>query len=312
MPTSKSNSRVIGITLGDPGGIGPEIVAKALSSRSLRSRAKFVIFGDEGLCALPKNANIEFNRVGAITPREVSVGGITQKNGRAALQYLRTAMRFIKSNRVDALVTAPVCKEAIILSEKSFIGHTEFLADACRVKSVGMMFVSDVLRTIIVTRHIPLNAVARAISSAAVLETIRLTHKALRTHFGISRPRIAVCGLNPHAGENGTIGREEQTCILPALRQAKRSRIQVFGPFAADTLFLPAKLKDYDCVVAMYHDQGLIPVKTLAFDKVVNLTVGLPFVRTSPAHGTAFDIAGQNKADPASMISALKLACDLV
>lgn len=312
MPTSKSNNRVIGITLGDPGGIGPEVVAKALSSRVLRSRAKFVIFGDEGLCALPKSRNIEFSNVGAIKPAEVALGGIARNNGRAALEYLRTALQFIKSKRIDSLVTAPVCKEAIMLSERTFVGHTEFLADACRTKSVGMMFVSDVLRTIIVTRHIPLKSVPRAISSAAVLETIRLTHTALRKHFGIARPRIAVCGLNPHAGENGTIGREEQTQILPAMNQARRSRIQVFGPYAADTLFLPARLKDFDCVVAMFHDQGLIPVKTLAFDKVVNLTIGLPFVRTSPAHGTAFDIAGQDLADPASMIAAIKLACELV
>lgn len=311
MPTSKSNSRVIGITVGDPGGIGPEVTAKALSRATIRRLARFVVIGDEEVCDLPRGGNIDRYLVKGTGSAGARVGRISAANGRAALKYLDAAVSLLKTKRIDGLVTAPVSKEAIMKTDRTFIGHTEYLADAFDSPQVGMMFVSGPLRTIIVTRHIPLKDVPQAVTADAVLAALRLTDRALKKHFRLRRPRIAVCGLNPHAGENGKIGKEEQSVIIPALTRARRAGIAVEGPYAADTLFIPARLRDYDCVVAMYHDQGLIPVKTLAFDSVVNLTVGLPFVRTSPAHGTAFNIAGKNTADPASMVAAIRLACEL-
>lgn len=311
MPTSKSNSRVIGITLGDPGGIGPEVVAKALSRPTVRRLARFVVIGDEGACTVPHSPAVSRHLVDGLGAGGARIGKTSVVNGRAALQYLETAVELLKARRIDALVTAPVSKEAIMLSRSTFIGHTEFLAEAFDNEEVGMMFVNGPLRTIICTRHIPLKDVPKTVTTEAVLTAIRLADRALKTHFGIRRPRIAVCGLNPHAGESGRMGTEEKQVIAPALSRARRGGITATGPFAADTLFIPSRLSDYDCVVAMYHDQGLIPVKTLAFDSVVNLTIGLPFVRTSPAHGTAFDIAGKDLADPASMIAAIRVACEL-
>lgn len=311
MPTSKSNNKVIGITLGDPGGIGPEVVTKALSSPKVRSWARYIVITDEGMCPLPKSESISPYLVDTNIDKQLALGKISKANGYSSLLYLQTATELLKDGRIDALVTAPVSKEAIMLSDRRFIGHTEYLADAFNIPEVGMMFVSDMLRTIIVTRHIPIQAVSRALTVDNIVTTLQLTHTALKNNFGISKPRIAVCGLNPHAGENGKIGKEDLKIIKPALQKARRKRIQAMGPFAADTLFVPDKLSAYDCVVAMYHDQGLIPIKSLAFDTVVNLTVGLPFIRTSPAHGTAFDIAGQNIADPTSMVEAIRLASQL-
>ncbi len=174
-----------------------------------------------------------------------------------------------------------------------------------------MMFVGDSLRTIIVTRHIPVKKVASALNKKVIVDTICLANNALKKQFQIKNPRLAVCGLNPHAGEGGKIGREEITTIIPAIKACRQKKINVSGPFAADTLFKPSRTKDFDCIVAMYHDQGLIPVKSLYFDQVVNLTIGLPYIRTSPAHGTAFDIAGKNKADSSSMEAAIRLAIQL-
>jgi 4-hydroxythreonine-4-phosphate dehydrogenase len=192
-----------------------------------------------------------------------------------------------------------------------FPGHTEYLARAFDAKRVGMMFVSNRLKTIIVTRHIPLRRVHLNVTTKNVFDTICLAEKALKQHFRIRRPKLAVCGLNPHAGEKGEIGDEEITQIIPAIRKAKQKNIIVTGPLPADTLFAPERSNKYDAIIAMYHDQGLIPIKTLYFSELVNLTVGLPFIRTSPAHGTAFDIAGKNKADPSSMAAAIKLAAEL-
>jgi len=208
-------------------------------------------------------------------------------------------------------VTAPVCKETICRFKPFFQGHTEFLSNAFGIKNVGMMFVAKNLRTILVTRHIPLGKVSKAINTQLVYETVSLANTTLKNQFRIKRPVIAVCGVNPHAGEGGTIGKEEINAVIPAIVKAKHNRINVQGPFAADTLFSPDISKRYDAVVAMYHDQGLIPVKTLYFTELVNLTVGLPFIRTSPAHGTAFDIAGKNRSNSSSMCEAIKLAVRL-
>jgi 4-hydroxythreonine-4-phosphate dehydrogenase len=313
MDTSKNNC--IGITLGDPSGIGPEVVARALARPSIRGLGIFKLIGDYAVYR--KHVSSDFRNClfidTASHPSAAAwpVGRPNPVGARAALQALYAAVELLKKGEVSALVTAPVCKETISQIEPGFQGHTEFLAAAFGVQNVGMMFVAGGLRVIIVTRHIPLAQVSPSISVSSVFDTIHLTHQALKNIFKIENPTLAVCGLNPHAGEGGTIGREEITGIIPAIKKARRRKIDARGPFAADTLFSPDIAGRFDAVVAMYHDQGLTPVKTLAFRSLVNLTVGLPFIRTSPAHGTAFDIAGKNKADASSMGEAIKLAVQL-
>lgn len=304
------STKMIGITLGDPCGIGPEVVAKALAQSSLKSRAHFVIIGEEQVFRYySKNQeNCTFIDLKNFPQKNFMIGKSNPVAARASLEYLHKAVELLKEKKITALVTAPVCKGAICALGIPFAGHTEFLADAFKVKNFGMMFVAENLKTILVTRHIPLNAVSRAINSQNIYETINLVYLAFQKYFKIIQPRIAVCGLNPHAGEGGTIGTEEITKIIPAIQKARKKGIHVLGPFPSDTLFSPQFSLEYDAIVVMYHDQGLIPIKAMYFSKLVNLTVGLPFIRTSPAHGTAFNIAGQNKADPSSMVEAIKLA----
>lgn len=305
---------MIGITLGDPGGIGPEVTAKALAKIKRTGTARFLVVGDSFVCekyAAARRLDVDFYDTKFLTPKKWKTGRISALNGQASLHYLKTALGLLDSKVICALVTAPVSKEGIILSDKSFIGHTELLARHSRRKTVGMMFVGQSLRTLIVTRHLPLKDVPRALNKEIIADTIGLADTALKKQFHIKTPRIAVCGLNPHAGEGGKIGMEEITTIIPAIKKCRQRKIKADGPFPADTLFKPSRTKEYDCIIAMYHDQGLIPVKSLYFNEVVNLTVGLPYIRTSPAHGTAFDIAGKNKADPASMLAAIRLAVQL-
>jgi len=304
----------IGITLGDPSGIGPEVVARALAQPDIRKLGPFKLIGEYSVyrnyCSA-KYRNCSFVDLKAISHRQWQPGKMSRASGKASLLALEKGIGLIKAGQISSLVTAPVSKEAIGLTNPSFHGHTEFLAEAFGVKNVGMMFVAEKVRTIIVTRHIPLSQVPKAVTPVSVYKTIELTHSALKTMFRIKHPVIGICGLNPHAGEGGTIGREEITKILPAIKKACRRGMTIRGPFAADTLFSPDIAHHYDAIVGMYHDQGLIPVKTLCFKNLVNLTIGLPFVRTSPAHGTAFNIAGKNKADPSSMRAAIKLAAQL-
>ena len=314
MIISKSPQPIIGITMGDPCGIGPEVIAKSLKERSIQRLARFKIIGDYRLysrydpplfkeCSFIDLRNVD---LGKRPPRKAS-----RLSGQASLEFLNEAVDLIKKKEITCLVTAPVSKEAIRLSGRSFSGHTEYLADAFGISQVEMMFVSPTLKAVIATRHLPLNQVSKNISLKKVYDTLLLTHQALQYYFKVKRPCLAVCGLNPHAGEGGNLGKEEITTIIPAIQKARRRRIIVEGPFAADTLFYPGIARRFDAIIAMYHDQGLIPLKTLYFKTLVNLTLGLPFVRTSPAHGTAFDIAGQNKADPSSMSEAIKLAAGL-
>ncbi len=311
---SKLKNKVIGITLGDPAGIGPEVTAKALKELRLNSVTHIKIIGQKALLQpyltkFPKNCSV----LNCVPPfsQNIIPGMPNLETARASLFFLDKAIKLIKTNEISALVTAPVCKETICDLGYPFLGHTEYLAQAFHTKKFAMMFVSDKLRTMIVTRHLPIRMVPAAIRKNTIFENIFLGQEALQSYFHIRSPRIAVCGLNPHAGEGGTIGKEELTEIIPAIQKAQRSGIQVDGPFAADTLFMLSQTKAFDLIIAMYHDQGLIPIKTLYFNTVVNLTVGLPFVRTSPAHGTAFDIAGKNKANPSSMLAAIALAIKL-
>ena len=311
---SRLSRKCIGITLGDPAGVGAEVTADALARPALRRSARFVLIGDEILFRkyFPvRHSDCIFLDQRCLRPNDFRPGHPNLATARASLCYLEKAVELLRLRQIDGLVTAPVSKEAICRIEPAFVGHTEFFARAFGVKDVGMMFVSESLRVILATRHIPLNEVSRAARPSVVYQAIRLAHEALKKYFHLTHPVIAVCGLNPHAGEGGMMGKEEIRNIIPAIQKARHKSIRAQGPFAADTLFSPQTARRYDAVVAMYHDQGLIPIKTLYFRKLVNLTVGLPFVRTSPAHGTAFDLAGKNKADASSMIEAVQLAARL-
>ena len=305
---SRLNKKVIAVTMGDPKGIGPEVVRKALNSVKrpnggviARSEATkqsyFILIGDKKLLK-------------GIHP-SVNVIDVPYKSaGEGALKFLDKAILLIKGGVADALVTAPLSKEAVSHYSKNFVGHTEYLAEAFEVKNFDMMFVAPKVRLTIVTRHVPLKEVPRLITQKAVFDSIALMAQTLKDKFKIKDPKIAVLGLNPHAGEGGLLGSEDIKHILPAISKAKARGINAVGPLPADTFF--SFHHDFDGTIAMYHDQGLAPLKGMYMKELVNFTAGLPFVRTSPAHGTAYDIAGKNKADPSSMLSALELACQLV
>ncbi|MDP8266712.1 MAG: 4-hydroxythreonine-4-phosphate dehydrogenase PdxA [Candidatus Aceula meridiana] len=311
MPKIKKPNIVI--TMGDPCGIGPEIIAKALCHPQVNKLGNFHIIGDYQVFskyAKKPVANTTFLDLKNIS-KPLEIATVNKKAGQASLEYLDTALSLLKAKKFSALVTGPVCKEAVQMVIPKFKGHTEYLANFFGIKKYDMMFVVDQLKIVVATRHIPLSKVSKAITLKSIYQTIDLTAKSLKTFFKLKNPKIAICGLNPHAGEGGGIGKEEVTTITPAIKKAQRLYPKVLGPFAADTLFCPSALKKFDAVIAMYHDQGLIPTKATSFNKLVNFTIGLPIIRTSPAHGTAFDIVGKNKANPSSMIESIKLAARL-
>ncbi len=280
--------------MGDPQGIGPEVILKALSNKDISRLGSIILVGDRKLLGRSKFPVVD----------------VAYRNaGEGSFKSLNTAIDLIKGGIADALVTAPLSKERVSHYQKNFLGHTEYLASSFNVKQFDMMFVSSNLRLSLVTRHVALKDVSRLITKKSIFSSIELMHRTLKEQFKISKPRIAVLGLNPHAGELGLLGKEEIKQIIPAIKEANQRKIKAFGPFPADTFFCHDK--GYDGIIAMYHDQGLAPIKGMYFKDLVNFTAGLPFVRTSPVHGTAFDIAGKNKADPSSMIAAIKLAFQL-
>ena len=306
--------RIIGITLGDPGGIGPEVIATCMAKPSIRNRVHFLIIGDWDAYrryASPGARSIQFADLKCIKASDMPRGKPTAVGAKASLAYIDHALGLIKNKQMHALVTGPVCKETISGLGRTFPGHTEYIADYFNIKKFGMMFVARNLKTVVVTRHMPLAAVSAHVTQKSIETALTLTTQSLKTYFKIPRPVIAVCGLNPHAGEGGAIGKEELTVIKPAINRFRKKNIGIVGPLPADTVFHPALARRYDAIVAMYHDQGLIALKALYFNELVNLTIGLPFIRTSPAHGTAFTIAGKNKANPSSMRAALCLAASL-
>ena len=303
--------------MGDPSGIGPEVTLKALASPKVKGLADFLIIGDSAVLerAARDTGCRAFARVLDMANVRGSVfayGKSRQESGRAAISYVEMALELIAAGEAGALVTAPVNKSSIQRSGiTDFQGHTEYLAEAFKIKNFAMMFVGRDLKVTLASRHIPLRRVSAILDSGAVYNAISLTHKYLREYFRIRSPRIAVCGLNPHAGEGGAFGDEEAKIIAPAIKRALKFAKNIYGPIPADAAFYEALRKRYDAVIAMYHDQALAPFKMLYFDSGVNLTLGLPFVRTSPDHGTAFNIAGKGIADPSSMIEAVRLACRL-
>jgi 4-hydroxythreonine-4-phosphate dehydrogenase len=281
----------VGITAGDPAGIGPEIAARAAADPSVRDVCAPIIYN-------ASNGQ-------TFAPGQLSAGA-----GRAAYDAIVQAVDAAKARTIDAIATAPVNKEAFRLAGLPWNGHTDLLAHLTGAGHVAMMFYSDALRVVLATVHIALAEVPRALTTASLDATIDLTAREL-PRFGITRPRIAVAGLNPHAGEHGLFGREEETIMAPAIEACRARGIDVTGPFPADTVFVRARRGEFDVIVACYHDQGLIPVKLVSFGQAVNVTLGLPIIRTSVDHGTAFDIAGKGIADPQSMIAAVLLAAKL-
>jgi 4-hydroxythreonine-4-phosphate dehydrogenase len=281
----------VALTAGDPAGIGPEIVAKAVSDPRVLAVCDPIVY------APPEAHRFE-------------PGVLSGEAGRAAYDVLLRAVTDAQNGAVDAIATAPVNKEAFRLAGLQWAGHTDLLAHLTGASRVAMMFHSDALRVVLATVHIALAEVPRAITRELMAGTIRLVAREL-PRFGVHRPRIAVAGLNPHAGEHGLFGREEIEAIVPGIEECRSEGIAVSGPFPADTIFVRATRGEFDVVVACYHDQGLIPVKLLAFGQAVNVTIGLPIIRTSVDHGTAFDIAGKGIADPGSMVAAVLLAAKL-
>jgi 4-hydroxythreonine-4-phosphate dehydrogenase len=311
----------IGISLGDPAGIGPEVVVRALAERP---QLEVVVFGDVGVLAraaasagLPPPAATSIRAVTALADGDVVPGAPSEISGRAQVDYLTTATAAVLRGEVSALVTAPISKEWAARAGFAFPGHTEYLAEATGAAEVAMMLAGPRLRVTLATTHMALAAVPAALSAGRIASAISLTARALREGFGIGLPRVAVAGLNPHAGEAGRFGDEEARLVLPAIELARRRLAAaevaavVTGPHVPDVVFRQAARGEFDAVVALYHDQGLIPVKMLHFDEAVNLTLGLPFIRTSPDHGTAYDIAGAGRARPQSFLAALDLAAAL-
>jgi 4-hydroxythreonine-4-phosphate dehydrogenase len=318
---------IIGITMGDVCGIGPEVVVKAVSL--LQGEHNLIIIGDtsafkhfcapwlEGQDILSiddtSSARFELGILNILDLKNINLDNITQgkiclEAGKASVEYIKTAVSLALSGKISKVVTAPISKEAIHKAGFPYPGHTQLLAELTSATEYAMMFYSDRLKIILATIHIALSAVPSLLTTKIVLKTIRLADKSLKCNFGIQSPLIAVAGLNPHAGENGAFGKEDIEIIKPAIDLAVEEGIKAFGPYPPDTVFLQAVRGKYDIVVAMYHDQGLIPLKLLAFDSAVNITVGLPIIRTSPDHGTAFDIAGKGVANPQSMVEAIRLA----
>jgi 4-hydroxythreonine-4-phosphate dehydrogenase len=310
----------VAITAGDPAGIGPEVVLKALADPAVAALAHWEIVADAAvlnevesrqptgpvLASLPTASVLDLHQLRA---GEVLPGKLSAACGRAAVEYIRVATRLCLEGRADAMVTAPVNKAAIALTRPDFAGHTEFIAELCGASEPRMLLVNDRLRVVHVSTHVSLRK-ACELDFRRVLRTIELGQAALQ-QLGFDRPRIAVCGLNPHAGENGLFGDEERKFILPAVESARAAGLCCEGPFPADAIFWKAARGDYDLVVAMYHDQGHVPMKLLDFAHTVNVSLGLPIIRTSVDHGTAFDIAGKYCADPTSMKSALRLAAEM-
>lgn len=321
----------IGISSGDINGIGLEVILKTLNDKRILELCTPIIYGSSKVVSYHKNiVNFKGSKVNSIREVEhakegmvnvvncwnenvrISLGEVSEEGGKYAYIALDQAVNDLNDKKIDALVTAPINKKAMQLANFPYAGHTEFLAAKAEVKDNLMMMVNDRLRVGLATNHIPITEVPQKLNKEVVLKKIRMMHNSLCQDFGANRPKIAVLGLNPHAGDHGSIGMEEQEYILPAIEQAKKEGILAIGPYPADGFFGSGNYKEFDGILAMYHDQGLVAFKALSFEAGVNFTAGLPFVRTSPDHGTAFNIVGQNIGSPASFRQALYMALDIV
>jgi 4-hydroxythreonine-4-phosphate dehydrogenase len=306
----------IAITLGDPAGVGGEVILKALADPEIRASAEFVVLGDRaGIEAAEKSTGVQFDELGvtfldcAVLPpgEPVKFGELRAEYGRAAIRYVHDATMMCLNHEADAMVTAPLNKEAVTLNGMAFSGHTEYIAELCGVKGSRMLLAGVKLSVVHVTTHISLRNACN-LDTNRIIQTIELGNEAMKL-LGKKKPRIAVCGLNPHAGEHGLFGAEDEEFIKPAVEACKARGIDCEGPVAPDTIFFKAVHQgSHDLIVAMYHDQGHIPMKLLDFEATVNTSLGIPIIRTSVDHGTAFDIAGKNIASEANMKAAIRMA----
>ncbi len=326
---------LLAITMGDPAGIGPEVVVKAASVADVRARADFVVFGDRAVLErAARDVDITIDLVPVDTPEaarghdektlpvraisdlsddaQLDWGAPTARSDAVQIEYIRGAFDAVMSQAADAIVTAPISKASLKRSGADFPGHTEMLASWCGVKGPLMMLAGPTLKVIPITIHVPLRDVPSLLTKEKIEHALRVTDKTLRTFFWRRRPRIVVAGLNPHAGEGGMFGDEEIRIIRPAVDACVGEGIDVAGPYAADTVYQRTVSGEFDVVVGMYHDQALIPLKLFDFDQAVNVTLGLPIIRTSVDHGTAYDIAGRGVASAGSMMAAVRLAAEMI
>lgn len=314
------NKISIGITMGDPGGVGPEVLVRAVN-RFIKKNypVKLIIIGDRWILEryakkfkiddFFEKENLEFIDLKNVKKRSFKPGVAKLEYGVASLDYIDTAVSLLKKKRIVSLVTSPVSKEVISKAKKFFPGHTEYLGRSFGMRNVLMMLVNRYMRVLPLTRHIPLKDVPRFINYSLIYDGIKLANLYLKKYFSITSPRIAICSLNPHSGEGGVLGNEEKKIIIPAINDLKKNEeIKVFGPYSADGIFSQYKNYKYDCIIGIYHDQVMIPIKMIDPEHTVNITLGLPFIRTSPSHGTAFEIAGKGIASFISMWEAIKLA----
>lgn len=320
----------IGLTCGDINGIGLEVILKAVAIKKAGSAFRIVIYGSTKVIAYHKNIitqeNIQFHSIESPAEAQpdrmniincwpdnvnITLGKANDVGGKCAFQALERAVKDLRAGDIDALVTAPINKKAMQLAGFPFVGHTEYITSEFKAKESLMLMVSDTLRVGVVTNHLPIREVAAAITKERVLRKILIMAETLKIDFNLERPTIAVMGLNPHAGDEGAIGDEDDKIVRPAIEEAKQRGVMVFGPYPADGFFGSGQFHKFDGILAMYHDQGLVPFKALSFGAGVNYTAGLASVRTSPDHGTAYDIAGKGEADETSFIKALYLAAEI-
>jgi 4-hydroxythreonine-4-phosphate dehydrogenase len=323
---------IIGITIGDFNGIGPEVALKSIMAPAVKKKIQPVLIGSfelfrhyasllkidielaavDSLKTKVQNGAVPVLTVHTVTTKHLQIGKNAPDAGVCAGMAIERAIKLCLDNEIDAMVTAPVSKEALHYAGYNFPGQTEMLAMLTRSDRVTMMLLSKTMRVALATVHIPIKKVSESLFIERLVEKLDTVSTSLRRDLGISNPSIAVLGLNPHAGENGAIGTEEIEVIIPAIKKAVEKGVHAFGPFPADGFFASKAYTQYDAILAMYHDQGLIPLKMSGFDEGVNFSAGLKIIRTSPDHGTAFDIAGKNIANPGSMISAIELATTII
>lgn len=322
---------IIGITIGDINGIGPEVIIKALRDNRVLEHITPVVFGSTKVLSFyRKLLNIEdfhytqIKSMNELNPRkinvvncwpdlvELNVGKVTAEGGNCAYLALREAVNYLKEDKIDALVTAPINKKNIQNEDFNFVGHTDFITQELGSKDSLMLMVTDEMRVGVVTAHLPLRQVSEHLTKETLTNKVNIFIKTLKKDFGIAKPKLALLGLNPHAGEDGLLGNEENDIIAPVVKEFREKGQLVFGPFPADGFFGTLDFQKYDGILAMYHDQGLIPFKLMGFDKGVNFTAGISKVRTSPDHGTAYDLAGKDVANPQSMREAIYLASNTV
>lgn len=327
---SNEKKPIIGLTTGDLNGIGLELIIKAFSNKSLFDFCTPVLFAsNKAISFYTKSINESFKYSSVkewdkLNPKTLNVytcwqedvkiepGKLTPEGGKYAVRSLEVAVQCLKDKQIDGLLTAPIHKKNVQGPNFNHSGHTPYLKEQFGASDVAMMLCTDFLKVALLTEHVPVTQLEKHITTAAIVSKVEIVNKSLIEDFGIEKPKIAILGLNPHAGDDGLIGNEEKEIIMPAIEQLQQKNILVFGPYAADGFFARSSYKKFDCTLAMYHDQGLIPFKTLDLDEGVNFTAGLSIVRTSPDHGSAFEIAGKNEANPSSYLHALYSCIDIL